>query len=418
MRTGSATGSALLDRTLSLAEVLDRRGLVLRSDLLRAWAHWITPEFEPRRFDTRFFVAPCRPGQRPRDLSGEADQAGLGADPRGGRAARGRRRCAMLPPTIVVLRDARGLRHRRGGARRGRHGTPLMPRARCATGAATRWSDGPAASALRAVVRGTSDRRWPSGRRPGALVRRQPRPDDPGRAPTPRCSRDAGAPTVASWSTPGRWTRRTSPPWRGPPAGWLLVLLTHGHPDHAEGAHPFAGDDRRADGRGRPAARASGPTPLVPGATFSGVGGLDAPGASAPRATRRTRCASSSWPTQPGLLTGDTVLGRGTHRRRPPRRAARDYLDLAGAAARPARAGGRCCPGTARPRADARRWPTAYLAHRAQRLDQVRAALAAGDRSRRRTSYAGSTPTSTRRSGRPPSSPSGPSSTTSRPPTG
>ena len=29
----------------------------MRADLLGAWAHWITPEFEPRRFDTRFFVA-------------------------------------------------------------------------------------------------------------------------------------------------------------------------------------------------------------------------------------------------------------------------------------------------------------------------------------------------------------------------
>ena len=48
---------ALLDRSASMAEVLAARGLVLRSDLLRPWAHWITPEFEPKRFDTRFFVA-------------------------------------------------------------------------------------------------------------------------------------------------------------------------------------------------------------------------------------------------------------------------------------------------------------------------------------------------------------------------
>src|SRR6266567_939169 len=31
---------ALLDRSQSFAEFLDRRGLVLRSDLLRPWAHW------------------------------------------------------------------------------------------------------------------------------------------------------------------------------------------------------------------------------------------------------------------------------------------------------------------------------------------------------------------------------------------
>jgi len=41
----------------TMAAFLADRGLVLRADLLGAWAHWITPEFEPRRFDTRFFVA-------------------------------------------------------------------------------------------------------------------------------------------------------------------------------------------------------------------------------------------------------------------------------------------------------------------------------------------------------------------------
>ena len=65
---------ALLDRSLSLAEMLDRRGLVLRADLLRPWAHWITPEVEPRRYDTRFFVAALPDGQRTRDVGGEADR--------------------------------------------------------------------------------------------------------------------------------------------------------------------------------------------------------------------------------------------------------------------------------------------------------------------------------------------------------
>src|SRR5690349_12761216 len=45
----------LLDRTLALSGLLRRRGLVLRSDLLRPWAHWCTPVFEPRRYDTWFF---------------------------------------------------------------------------------------------------------------------------------------------------------------------------------------------------------------------------------------------------------------------------------------------------------------------------------------------------------------------------
>ncbi|GAA3123133.1 hypothetical protein GCM10020001_049660 [Nonomuraea salmonea] len=47
---------------------------MLRTDLLKAWAHWITPEVETRRFDTRFFVAVLPEGQRTRDVGGEADQ--------------------------------------------------------------------------------------------------------------------------------------------------------------------------------------------------------------------------------------------------------------------------------------------------------------------------------------------------------
>ncbi|WP_326646543.1 NUDIX domain-containing protein [Streptosporangium sp. NBC_01755] len=65
---------ALIDRTLSFADLLGGRGLVLRSDLLRPWAHWITPEVENKRFDTRFFVAALPPGQLTRDVGGEADQ--------------------------------------------------------------------------------------------------------------------------------------------------------------------------------------------------------------------------------------------------------------------------------------------------------------------------------------------------------
>jgi 8-oxo-dGTP pyrophosphatase MutT (NUDIX family) len=65
---------ALVERDLSFADFLARRGLVLRSDLLRPWAHWVTPEVEFRRFDTRFFVAALPPGQRTREVDGEADR--------------------------------------------------------------------------------------------------------------------------------------------------------------------------------------------------------------------------------------------------------------------------------------------------------------------------------------------------------
>jgi hypothetical protein len=38
-------------------------GLRLATDRLVYFAHWITPEEQPLRFDTRFFAAPAPPGQ-------------------------------------------------------------------------------------------------------------------------------------------------------------------------------------------------------------------------------------------------------------------------------------------------------------------------------------------------------------------
>ncbi len=86
-----ADRTALLDRSLSLAQLLARRGLVLRSDLLRPWARWITPMTEARRYDTRFFAAALPPGQRTRDVGGEAEQVAWTRPAGAIRAARARR---------------------------------------------------------------------------------------------------------------------------------------------------------------------------------------------------------------------------------------------------------------------------------------------------------------------------------------
>ncbi|MEU7070833.1 NUDIX hydrolase [Streptomyces narbonensis] len=94
---------ALVARELHFADFLDRRGLVLRSDLLGAWARWITPEFEQRRFDTWFFVAALPAGQRTRDVSGEADRT-VWIRPAEAAAGYDRGELMMMPPTISTLR--------------------------------------------------------------------------------------------------------------------------------------------------------------------------------------------------------------------------------------------------------------------------------------------------------------------------
>jgi 8-oxo-dGTP pyrophosphatase MutT (NUDIX family) len=95
---------ALIGRSLSLADFLDRRRLVLRSDLLRPWAQWVTPELEERRFDARFFVAALPGEQTPRAVGGEADRVTwIGVRDAVGRQARGE--LAMFPPTIATLEE-------------------------------------------------------------------------------------------------------------------------------------------------------------------------------------------------------------------------------------------------------------------------------------------------------------------------
>jgi 8-oxo-dGTP pyrophosphatase MutT (NUDIX family) len=95
-----ADRAAVARHETTLAEVLTRRGLRVRDDLLLPWTRWLTPEFEPRRFDTWFFVALLPEGQDARDVSGEAS-ATTWISPA---AANG---LAMLPPTRSMLDDLR-----------------------------------------------------------------------------------------------------------------------------------------------------------------------------------------------------------------------------------------------------------------------------------------------------------------------
>ncbi len=95
-----AERAALEARRQSLSGLLARRGLVLRADLLAPLAHWITPEVELRRYDTRFFLARLPSGQRCREVGTEADDRRW---VRPGEALR--QGLAMLPPTEAVLRE-------------------------------------------------------------------------------------------------------------------------------------------------------------------------------------------------------------------------------------------------------------------------------------------------------------------------
>jgi 8-oxo-dGTP pyrophosphatase MutT (NUDIX family) len=99
---------ALADRTLSFADFLRRENLVLRADLLRPWANWVTPEAErTRRYDTYFFVGALPQGQRADGDNTESDRAEWTMaqaaidDFEGGRSF-------LLPPTWTQLDSLNG----------------------------------------------------------------------------------------------------------------------------------------------------------------------------------------------------------------------------------------------------------------------------------------------------------------------
>jgi 8-oxo-dGTP pyrophosphatase MutT (NUDIX family) len=54
---------ALVKGEVTVADMAGTEGLVLACDVLLPYAHWITPTFVPRRFDTHFFVAAAPPDQ-------------------------------------------------------------------------------------------------------------------------------------------------------------------------------------------------------------------------------------------------------------------------------------------------------------------------------------------------------------------
>ena len=105
---------ALADRTLSFADFLRRENLVLRADLLRPWANWVTPENErTRRYDTYFFVGALPEGQRADGDNTESDRARVGDAAGGHRRVRSR---PLLPAAADL--DSAGLAERAHGCRR------------------------------------------------------------------------------------------------------------------------------------------------------------------------------------------------------------------------------------------------------------------------------------------------------------
>jgi len=95
---------ALIAHRVTFAGVCARHGLTPRPHDLRSWAHWVTPDFEPRRYDTRFFVAIAPGSQVARDVGGESDAAAW-VTPAKALEACANREWLLMPPTETTLRE-------------------------------------------------------------------------------------------------------------------------------------------------------------------------------------------------------------------------------------------------------------------------------------------------------------------------
>ena len=93
----------LASRELAFSDFLRDEGLVLRADLLRPWANWVTPaQGHRRRYDTYFFVAALPEGQHADDLTSEAVSAGW-SKPGAAVEDFAEGRSVLLPPTWTQL---------------------------------------------------------------------------------------------------------------------------------------------------------------------------------------------------------------------------------------------------------------------------------------------------------------------------
>jgi glyoxylase-like metal-dependent hydrolase (beta-lactamase superfamily II)/8-oxo-dGTP pyrophosphatase MutT (NUDIX family) len=380
----------LVDAKRPLAEVLADAGWVLRADLLRPWSQWITPEIERRRYDTRFFVAALPAGQRADGETTEADRTGW-LRPAEALEAWRTGRIELLPPTWVTFEQLEGFGSAAAAlaAADDRVMAPVLPRVR-------REGDQLKLTIPSADGQGSDEHIVPPGRisrpTPGLLPAAPHGPRD-AHPVYQRLRMVTATASVLLVDNPSPMTLDGTNTWllRAPGARETVVidpgpldenhlrmiteygpiaqiLLTHRHADHAEGAARLA-ELTRAPVRALDPSLVLGGEGLAEGDVVAAAG-LELRVLATPGHTSD----SLSFLLDDAVLTGDTVLGRGTTVIDHPDGRLGDYLDsLRRLAELPP--GVAVLPGHGPELADAGDVAREYLAHREERLDQVRDAL-------------------------------------------
>jgi 8-oxo-dGTP pyrophosphatase MutT (NUDIX family) len=91
-------------RRAAVREVMEEANVVIEPADLAPLAHWVTPEIEIRRYDTRFFLARMPAGQEPRHDDGEMTALEW-MSPKAAIARFERRELLLPPPTWTTIRQ-------------------------------------------------------------------------------------------------------------------------------------------------------------------------------------------------------------------------------------------------------------------------------------------------------------------------
>jgi len=97
----------LHEERITLMDLARRESLCYAPDLLIPYSHWITPEVEPRRFDTRFFLARLPEGQVALHDRMELTES-CWATPAFALAEHAAGRIVLMPPTFKTIEELAG----------------------------------------------------------------------------------------------------------------------------------------------------------------------------------------------------------------------------------------------------------------------------------------------------------------------
>jgi 8-oxo-dGTP pyrophosphatase MutT (NUDIX family) len=104
---GASVSEAAPFAAAAVREVEEECGVRLTVADLRGRAHWVTPEFEPRRYDTWILAAGMPAGQEARGTTTESDHSAW-VRPGDLLARHAAGEVRMLPPTVVSLEQLAG----------------------------------------------------------------------------------------------------------------------------------------------------------------------------------------------------------------------------------------------------------------------------------------------------------------------